>query len=79
MLPRQSRDEVERHARRERDRLVLVPDQPRQSVEEFAGGDDDLAVHGTDRPRHQLGVVELVRIGIGQAHGERADGFLDHA
>src|SRR5207253_3698067 len=30
VLGRQARDEVKGHARRERDRLVLVPDQPRR-------------------------------------------------
>ena len=37
VLARERRDEVERHARRVRDRLVLVPDQPRQRAEEVAG------------------------------------------
>ena len=49
MLAGERGDEVERHARRVRDRLVLVPDQPRQRAEEVLVVDDDLVRVGADR------------------------------
>ena len=61
MLARELRHEVERHARRVRDGLVLVPDQPRQRAEEVPIVDDDL--RATSAPiawRHLARVFELV-------------------
>ena len=78
VLAREPRDEVERHARRERDRLVLVPDEAWQRAEELGRGDDHLAVHGAHRARHEPRVRELVRVGVGNPHREGADRLLDH-
>ena len=49
VLARERRDEIQRHARRVRDRLVLVPDQARQRAEEVVIVDDDLVGVGADR------------------------------
>jgi hypothetical protein len=44
LAPRERRDEVEEHARWERDRLVLVPDQRRQGLEHLLACDRHIAV-----------------------------------
>ena len=59
VLARELGDEIQRHARGVRDRLVLVPDQPRQRAEEVLLVDDDLVRVGLDRRRDLPRVVEL--------------------
>ena len=51
VLARQRRHEVQRHARRVRDRLVFVPDEPRQRPEEVVVVDDDFVAVGADGAR----------------------------
>ena len=52
-----------------------MPDELGQRAEELRGGDDQLTVLRTDRAGGEAGVGELVRLRVGKAHGERADGL----
>ena len=56
VLAREPRDEVERDARREGDRLVLVPDEARQRLEELRGRHDHFPVLGSDGTGREPGV-----------------------
>ncbi len=53
------RHEVQRDARRMRDRLVLVPDEPRQGVEEIGFADDHFVPRRADRVRDRSRVLQL--------------------
>ena len=77
VVARQRRDEVERHARRVRDRLVLVPHQLRQRAEEVAVVDDDLVRFGADGARDLPRVLELAERALLERDRERLERPVD--
>ena len=70
--------EIERHARRVRDRLVLVPDQAGQRAEEVVLVDDDLVRVGLDRGRHLPRVIELAERALLESDREGLQRPIDH-
>ena len=60
VLRRELRNEIERHTRRMRDRLVFMPDQLRQRREELFRTDDDFVMIGLESFGDEPRVLELV-------------------
>src|SRR5688572_8687754 len=78
MLTRELRDEIERNARRKRDRLVFLPYEPRQRIEELMAVDDDLVMVRFDRLRRETRIRELVAFTFRKTDRECLDRLLDH-
>jgi hypothetical protein len=79
VVARQPRDEVERHARRMRDRLVFVPDQPWERAQEVALVDHDLVAVGLDGARDGPRVIQLAERAVLEGHREGLQRPVDHA
>ena len=77
VLPRKRRHEVQGHARRVRERFVLVPNQFWQGREEIAIVDNYLVGLGSDRPGDIARVVELAERPLLERHGKRLQRSID--
>ncbi len=77
VLAGQHRHEVQRHARRVRDRLVFVPHEPGECGEEVVIVDDHLVAACADRARDLAGVIQLAERPIGKRDRERVDRPVD--
>ena len=78
MLARERGDEIERHARRVRDRLVLVPHQLGQRAEEIAIVDHDFVRVGADGARDLARVFELVERAVLERDREGLQRTIEH-
>ena len=74
---RQGRDEIQRHARRMGDRLILVPEERRKRTKELAIADDDFVCLGADCLGDLTGVGELVEGVLFECHGEGLERPID--
>ena len=77
VLAREHRDEVQRHARRVRDRLVFVPHQTRECREEVVVVDHDFVGVRPDGPRDRARILQLAEPAIREGHGERVHRPID--
>ncbi len=77
VVRRQPRNEIQRHARRVCQRLVLVPYQGRESLEEVIGTHHHLVVVGAIGVGDGTCVGELVRLPLGERDGESLDRVSD--
>ena len=73
----QARYEIQRHARRMRQWLVLVPHQRRQGREEIVGTHHDFVMVGTVGVGHRSCVAELVCLPLCERDGKGLDRLVD--
>ncbi len=79
VLGGEARNEIQRDARRMRERFVFVPDEARQRVEELFGADDDFVMIGFESSCGETRVSEFVGLALREGDGESFDRLINHA